>query len=915
MAKSTALNLNQSYSAYYRWLQTGFIALVIVLLLTGCAPDPEGKSGAGDTSISGLEMATTMSVVAPVNNRTTRARQKPSLTRAKDLLNRYITTQSFSPESDYVQDKVSVSVDDETGDILEGLNMILCFLDQAAMGDMVNRGPYVAYLNPGACLAGADDFGNFRVVAESVRAFEHSPQYVSMWVPFSDFLGNTVSGGFILQLIVFDEPSDAYPYGRFELKMGLEVSSTDPSFDLGASNALMNIRTIDRDDGKIEFFMISESGDRLVQNYDSYDLSSVDVVLDDVSGASGASKTFDREIKIVCKAADGTIIYEGDPTPCTDELQLTQSGYEIVVSPEYFYRRRTGLINNSEACYDRANPFLDINYNLYYEQGGVINGKTVTAGQRVELFTGLGFEYQNEFGWMSQWGLNWYGDGLIPDGATIQSDDYVEGQTSSLVVHASEGEMTRDVGKSLLISDLVGVQLIADYGDSANYPGVPAAIGAGIVWDTFGRGPGNFTVGGVAFDDWVVELNPVSLDFEVTAGRTNTAAGWPPVYVYTPVTPAVINEPVGSAGTISGARLQVRLGDYGQRYYYDHDATLAIADRVATYKDRGGDVAPWHRDIYTVATDTGSQTTLYCYYNCPIGGMFAPLAADALYYPSFGTAIGSVGSITQAINLIPTEGGLRTYDFRTTGRKYELIDNTNGQPVALRDVSGIVSSSVNGGPLRDTALPLADMYHSALNPTGTTQSGDADTLAVGEINYDWRTGPEEYQRAYVLTEGTASGPVLVFDDDLRFNYVHSLLEDANDVLDIPEVEAQDGLPSSLYYDNYLGGFPYFEWPYVSTSATYKPSVSAVNPVDGVVLTDENGDSYVLKAKYVYQYFKEFVDAGGVPDVSGCLANLDLTKTDSLVLPSLEDLYSLSITFGDLPISVDTPAAVIEGEVK
>jgi len=215
MAKSIALNLNRSNSAYYRWLQAGFIALVIVLMLTGCAPDSEGKGGSGNTSISGLEMATTMSVVTPVDNNFTRQAKDPLLKLVKTFgMDRIISSQNFPTDSDFVTDNTVDYVWDDTSEVMETMNIILCLLDQGAIADMVNKGPYAALIQPSLCTdsggdasdSGNGDFDLFRVIIEATRAFPISPQYVNIWVPFqgiSEFDDLGWTGGVKMQLIIY----------------------------------------------------------------------------------------------------------------------------------------------------------------------------------------------------------------------------------------------------------------------------------------------------------------------------------------------------------------------------------------------------------------------------------------------------------------------------------------------------------------------------------------------------------------------------------------------------------------------------------------------------------------------------------------------------------------------------------------
>ncbi len=895
------------------------IGLGIFAFVAGCSPSPEGDGGVSG-GVSGLEMATTMSVVTPVSDTPSGAANPIGLSSAQQnwsIIKPYLVNENFPIGSDYASDKTSTYAWNDSMEQMVVVNFVLCLLGDANVGGMVNRGPYVAIINFTSC---ADEaFGDssdqdqlVKVVVTSARAFDNSPQYVRIWLPLAgndpQATADGVIGGALLQLVIKETASATAPFGNFNMSFALDVN--DPTGNFTIPDNLGTIKTISRGDGKSQFNYVFELGDRLVQT-DDYQVQLASALLDDAVGTSGVAKTFDRSI------SNGTVYDSGGVG--SPGLVINQQSNEVAFDSNLFYRNKLGLdtgagsSTSDQECFDRANPYFNANdYSLYHETAGMFKGKLVKAGQRVDLTTDIYFDYVQAgtgakfYGGMGNDYFWWNGDldgdsnvDLIPDPSTVQVTDWDTNVTSDYVIHSSEGKLDRRTGKILLVSTLAG-QKISYWGP---YSGTPGAIGGGITWDGLGRYPANF-----GFEQWEVEVD-TSNNFMITGGKVYNTTTYQ--YDITPVTQANVNEPVNddtnnAPGVISGQPLQVNPPSIGS-LTYKHDIATPAAARTASYVVYGA-TAPYEPGL--------NGTVLYCYSRCPIGGIAAPQdttpgGANYWKYPPFSDPVPGGTNLDTTFNLAANQGGTRTYTLQVdvAGTKYQLTDNTNGLTVAITDSTNIMYTSIYSDQM--ILVPLLDVYHPVENNTAPYNSPyDVNNLTAGQSSYQWTTGTDNWNLAHTATVGTVSGPVVRFDEPLKFNHTHALVEDRNAAMGDPTVDSYDGQVLNLTYNGWLSGLPWHYLPNMDTQV----SVNSVNFVNGVQLIDTNGDNFVVKTRRLEEVLLPIVDAMGVSDLTSCQAALDLTVIDTLSLPGTDDLEPIVFNFSDMPIGIDVPAAVVEGRI-
>jgi hypothetical protein len=192
----------------------------------------------------------------------------------------------------------------------------------------------------------------------------------------------------------------------------------------------------------------------------------------------------------------------------------------------------------------------------------------------------------------------------------------------------------------------------------------------------------------------------------------------------------------------------------------------------------------------------------------------------------------------------------------------------------------------NGTPQVDTTSE----YGSWMSPLTTTeytqenqwQAHDTDTY------YSWSTGPNQWDQYTALKN--ASNEFVSFTPPLHFSYVHSTTNDLNGS------STFDGKTFNLDYD---GSELHIPWNYDSDLDEWQPMFSLK---DGTVLTDAEGNSYVVKGIEVGVVLRE---AQNPADAA------DLIIDETIEAPTLTYDSTKTDLVGDKP---DAELKVIKGEM-
>lgn len=428
--------------------------LVSLLVLGAC-----GGGGGGSSEVSGLTTPDQISVVTP--------REGEALPVEPD----------FAPEADYHQDPVRKHVYDPAIEPLDVVNMILCLVEQTAVDQLVNEGPYLAQVNATKCEKGGaadssdqssgavDEFELWTV--ESSRASESAPQEVAYWVPQVD---DGQESTLFVEAEITEGVDAEFPFGEFTLCFaGAEDVSGLSTPLMGGALTAGRLET-----GQAGFQFYFRHGDvDSVPAVGEHSEETAATVVTSSDLLSGTARVLRSE-----RMDFGT----GDSGVLTTE-------YLIAYDETTFLRAKDG--GAAEAFH--REDFIDNvwQYNLYHASGD-------TAGQRVELDSGFGFRTAGgEHGWIGYWGM-WAPEGVeVADGDVITSER-PGGASETYTVFRAPGRLIKNTRNTLPLTELDGHTFAWWYFDpltstSTNY--VLAYDEVGLQWVKIGtQSPGDPTV-------------------------------------------------------------------------------------------------------------------------------------------------------------------------------------------------------------------------------------------------------------------------------------------------------------------------------------------------------------------------------------------------------------------------------------
>ena len=167
-------------------------------------------------------------------------------------------------------------------------------------------------------------------------------------------------------------------------------------------------------------------------------------------------------------------------------------------------------------------------------------------------------------------------------------------------------------------------------------------------------------------------------------------------------------------------------------------------------------------------------------------------------------------------------------------------------------------------------------------PLITTQLSADDSWQAWDqaTYYSWQTGTDDWQMfSTVVNEST--GEYASFDPPLMLSYTHETASDANGGT------AHDGKKFTFDYDGFELHIPWEYDPEAGVSGEWKPML---NLKDGTVLTDSDGNDYVLKG----------VDKAKIMSVVDDPSSVALDVDTTIPAPTLTYDASVTAAIGSLP---------------
>ncbi|MFQ6608681.1 MAG: hypothetical protein ACE5EE_09110 [Fidelibacterota bacterium] len=343
----------------------------------------------------------------------------------------------------YYTDKTDVWVYDEAIDPLNMVNEILCAIDQTGYSKMVNKGDYIAMVDMDSCEKGGNksstgstgkssgaDAGKLEFwVVNSSRTDTSSPHIVKIWVKeskdsgsddFEDMMDQII----YINLVITEGASETNPYGKFSMtfKSIPSIAPHDSPFTIFTGN----LKTVENDDGKIEYVFYSSMGNDTTP----FAMLEKAHVLTSPDGLTGQAYTYSME--------------RFDMGPGGGEFDVRESEYDVAYNANNLRRSVDGGITNE--CFDRDD------FNSMVWRYGLYDS---SDGSRIKRNSGFSIRTADgEFGWIGYWGLWVPPEVMINSGDTVTRDTHDGGSGESYSVVKAPGKLIKHTKVEKTLGDL-----------------------------------------------------------------------------------------------------------------------------------------------------------------------------------------------------------------------------------------------------------------------------------------------------------------------------------------------------------------------------------------------------------------------------------------------------------------------------
>lgn len=796
----------------------GFFFLLFIASCGGSGGGSSGSTGSG----TGIEIAEQMALVNADES-------------AFSTLVRGVMKNAAPTGGDYVNDQAKIYVYDESMQVLDTINEILCMVDQTRYADLVNQGDYVALIDKNLCgrndnhssdgdnqsSAQSQDFETWTV--NSSRADDSSPEIVQFWFTKGDGSSDEGFDEIRAQITITGAKSEAHPFGLFSMDFVGYVE--------GVQSMSGNLASVENADGNTEFEMTMEASD-------SSGMEQTHAILaPDGSGSAYALSSF---------AMDGT---EGGGSGDGGGSSGSALRKEVLTNEEttvaYDANHYLANFGDKTSCRDRANLTNNVwEYNLYD-----------SAGTRVTRNSGFGLKYgEHNWGWAGYYGV-W-----LPDEVDLSTSPEVTkaDDGTPYTVFQGNGRLIKRTRDTLQLGDFIGD--IFQYWQQPSYGvGEFATVWdlANVIWQTSANvnafynpedstltveakepgtagnsisisGTGGFTVSGTRLSGG---SSSTMASATVTIGELSTTGDT--LTIGTDIFTKVMEQ--------EGQNIQVEwdgsnfiklgvqeCGETGCTFTEtDPEAITTEANAwMGLYKDGLGQLdlvvpddgiitndmdIPFYSEAFVAPTDTdlaGGNLTLECYQQCPMPN----LTADDLNSNPFYTDV--------------TEEGADPYEYVFDTDTYTLM--YNGEPVTVTEGTDLSSSTYSWG-VRTGAMVTNDIT-----------VGSPWEIWSEDVVYNWETGPNPWNKYTTIIDADGNTPT--FEAPLKCRY--------------------DDPDNGIYFLDYSGpgqlqGIPFTE--ITSEGSDFSHWVAAFTIADGSELTCD-GDTYYSKAMSVEQSMPEVDEA-------------------------------------------------------
>jgi hypothetical protein len=393
---------------------------IISFVIMGCAKSDSSSSSSSssssDTDVTAVSGSGSISLSAKVSV----VEPKTTASTARTARTAYaIDTTGFATTLDYHVDETQTFVFEESADVLDTVNKILCMIGQSRPDLMLNEGNYNAQIDENKCGSGDGDSQSnapdYEMWTVNATRSKGEPMIVKAWVPDGDDTINAL-------MKVYRKPSTEYPIGFFKMTFkGVKPDGTE--FMKGY------MKTKKTSGGtQLQFYQPMNVGET------TYDFS-VKVNFNSDGSGSGATLM---------------------PNWTGDNQANGDKSFQVAYNTDYFNKQKTlNGVAQDAVCLDRNSYLTSVwRYGMYDSNGARVainSGFPITA-------TASGTTYNGYIGYYGLWMPSAAG---VADNSTVTKMNYSNPDAAgdNYTVRSWGGKLTKWTKKTITLGSIKNIPL------------------------------------------------------------------------------------------------------------------------------------------------------------------------------------------------------------------------------------------------------------------------------------------------------------------------------------------------------------------------------------------------------------------------------------------------------------------------
>jgi hypothetical protein len=405
---------------------------IISFVFLGCSKkSDDSSSSTADTdvaAVSGSGSITLSAKVSVVEPKTTDSTARTAYA---------IDTTGFASTVDYNVDETQTFVFEESADVLDTVNKILCMISQSRPDLMLNAGNYKAQIDENKCRSGDGDSQSnapsYEMWTVNSSRTEGQPMIVKAWVPND---GDTIHA----KMKVYRKPSTEYPIGFFKMNFK-GVKSDGTEFMKGYMKTKKT------------------SGGTALQFYQPMTMDS-------------SGTTYDFSVKVNFNSDGSGTGATSMPNWTGDNQAEGNKSFQVAYNDKFFYKQKTlNGVSQDAVCLDRNNYMKSAwNYGMYDSNGARVD---ISSGFPISA-TVSGTTYHGYIGYHGLWMPS---EASIGDTSEVYKMDFSnpDSDGTAYTVRKYGGKLVKYTKKTIKLSTIKKIPL--------NWWDNSAAVEKRVYWD------------------------------------------------------------------------------------------------------------------------------------------------------------------------------------------------------------------------------------------------------------------------------------------------------------------------------------------------------------------------------------------------------------------------------------------------